>query len=271
MKPNRTTLTIAVPTFNRNRYLKELLPELIDQCQNAACPQIEILVIDNASTDGTQEYVTNNHGEFLIYVRNDENIGADRNFLECIKKSKGDYVWLFGDDEILKPGGVQRVFDSLSESPDLVIAESDFDKSMHFDSYRNLLLHTHDKDPVFPVHHTLITKNIFPKSNFNLEAAYQQIDTNYSHMYGLIDNLKQAKKIIVFSKNSSAFSVREQRAAFADPPSNLERKLINLNFEIADSIIYKRLKTDIWLYYNMRPIYKLINSKKIRKILNLIK
>ena len=265
--PNQTRLTIAIPTFNRSKYLKELLPEMIAQCKNIESPRLEILVIDNASTDDTSTYIKNNHNKDLTYIKNDTNIGADRNFLECIKKANGHYIWLFGDDEFLRPGGVQRIIDSLSYNPDLIIAESNLRKNIEFNSYIKLLLYMHDSDPVFPVHHTLITKNIFPKSNFNLEAAYRNIETNYGHMYGLIDSLKQAQRIIIFSEENSAFGVREQRAAFADPPKNLEKKLVKLNFSIAESINYKKLKTDIWLYYNMRPIFNLINSKKIRRLL----
>lgn len=265
-----TKLTIAIPTYNRSRYLKELVPEIINQCININSSNIELLIIDNASTDDTQAYIKANYAGVLTYIRNKNNIGADRNFIECIKNSKGEYIWLFGDDEILTPGGVQRVIKSLNENPDLIIAESNFDATLEFESYKNLLLHTHDKDPVFPVHHTLITKNIFRKSGFNCDFANKKIDTNYGHMYGLIDSLKQAKKIIVFSQNESAFSIREHRAAFADPPNNLEKKLVDLNCFIADSIEYKRLKKDIWLYYNMRPIYKLINSRKTRKLLGFL-
>jgi len=267
---SNTKLTIAIPTYNRSRYLKELVPEIVSQCKNIINSNIEILIIDNASTDDTQAYIQGNYDDSVTYIRNKNNIGADRNFIECIKNSKGKYIWLFGDDEVLRPEGVQRVINSLDKNPDLIIAESNFDATLHFESYKNLLRHTHDKDPVFPVHHTLITKNIFPKSGFSCDFAKKKIDTNYGHMYGLIDSLKQAKKIIVFSQNESAFSVRENRAAFADPPSNLESKLVDLNCFIADSIGYKRLKTDIWLYYNLRPIYKLINSKKTRKLLALL-
>jgi glycosyltransferase involved in cell wall biosynthesis len=263
-------LTIAIPTFNRASYIKELLPELKRQCNDITCSKVQILVINNASTDDTDEYIKNNYIEDISYLKNEINIGADRNFLECIKNAKGKYIWLFGDDEILNTDGVQRVVDSLFEIPDLIISESNFDKNMCFDSYQDLLIYAHEIDPVFPVHHTLITKNIFPVSKFDLNIAYQKISTNYSHMYGMIDILKHSKKIIIFSKNNSAFQVRDNRAAFADPPTNLDKKLVRLCFEIANSLRYNILKKNIWLYYNMRPIYNLIFSKKVKRMLKYI-
>jgi len=50
-----TLLTIAIPTYNRVEYLKELLPELLAQCK--PYPEIEVLVSDNGTTDMAFPYV----------------------------------------------------------------------------------------------------------------------------------------------------------------------------------------------------------------------
>lgn len=259
-------LTIAVPTYNRARYLEELLPLLVTQIKGEPRSMVELLVIDNASTDGTRDLIASKFADSLRYLRNPENIGGDRNFLECIKAAQGKYVWLFGDDEVMNPGGVRRVIEALAQEPDLVIAESNFAATKAFESYKALLQHVSDQDPVFPVHHTLITKNIFPRSKFDLPLAQGTVQTNYGHMYGLVESLKSATKVIVLSAQESAFHVRDVRAEFADPPTNLEDKLIRLNVHIAEALQYERLRTDIWLYYKARPLYKLRHSKKIRKL-----
>lgn len=262
-----TELTIAIPTYNRVSYLRDLLPELVQQRNKITESQIEILVIDNASTDGTQNYIIANFSDEIRYIRNETNIGADKNFIECVKKSNGKYVWLFGDDEIINKNGIKKVTDTLNDKPDLIIAESNNKNTIHFKCYKDILIHNKNTDPVFPVHHTLITKNIFLKSKFNCEIAIEKVMTNYGHMYGIVDLLKNANKIIILSKNDSAFKIREMRAEFADPPKNLEKKLVDLNFFIANAIDYKKLKINIWLYYNMHRIYKIIHSKKINRML----
>lgn len=259
-------LTIAVPTYNRHKYLVELLPELLAQAAQEDASRLEILIIDNASTDATPELIQQNYADRLRYQRNPGNIGADRNFLECIKAARGDYVWLFGDDEVLNPGGVRRVLEALKQAPGLLIAESNFGQTMKFDSYRDLLQHVSAQDPIFPVHHTLITKNVFPKARFDLAYAQEMLPTNYAHMYGMVEHLKSARDILVLSAPESAFHVRDVRAEFADPPSNLEDKLIGLNRAIAAALNLPALRTDIWLYYKARPLYKLRHSRKVRKL-----
>lgn len=191
-------LTIAIPTYNRSRYLKELLPEI--KRQHSLLPEntLEVLIIDNASTDDTPEYIKSNHQNTFRYIRNSSNIGADRNFIECIRQSTGEYVWLYGDDEILKPDGVNTIINLLDHKPDFIIAESDMQETTKFSSYTELLRHFDITDPIFPVHHTLITKNIFPRSGFDLEFAFSMMKTNYTHMYGLVNQLKKSKCIYTF-------------------------------------------------------------------------
>ncbi len=96
-------LSICIPTYNRKGNLSELLDALAEMIGEAR--DIEVIISDNASTDGTKEYMKNleTSGKFknLHYHRNDENIGPDNNFVMCYKLAKGDYTWLVGDDDII--------------------------------------------------------------------------------------------------------------------------------------------------------------------------
>lgn len=97
-------LTIAIPTYNREKYVRRLLktitPELNDE--------VEVLVSDNASTDNTDSMISLEFPN-VTYYRNSVNMGADRNFLECYKKAGGEYVWLVGSDDIVIEGAIERI------------------------------------------------------------------------------------------------------------------------------------------------------------------
>jgi glycosyltransferase involved in cell wall biosynthesis len=109
MKTDRPLLTIAIPTFNRVRFLRELLSVLFDQL--IAQPRVELIVSDNASSDETpillQEF--QDRGLQIRYIRNKTNIGADANFLQCFELARGKYVWIVGDDDIIPSGALDRV------------------------------------------------------------------------------------------------------------------------------------------------------------------
>lgn len=121
MQSSRPLLTIAVPTFNRARYLEQFFSVLFDQVRDE--PSVELIVSDNASPDDTSVVVRRyqDKGLLIRYVRNPENIGPDGNILQCFDLATGKYVWVFGDDDVIEPGGVVQILSLLvSEAPDIV-------------------------------------------------------------------------------------------------------------------------------------------------------
>jgi glycosyltransferase involved in cell wall biosynthesis len=263
-------LTIAIPTYNRQKYLLELLPEVISQCktENAAGPKVEVLIVDNASTDSTPEYVLKNFSDSVRYFRNEENIGPDANFIECVKKASGRYVWLFGDDEIISKNAIKSLLEMIQKKPALIIVGSEFEEPKEFPDYRSLLQYVLPMDPIFPVHHTLITANVFPREAFDVGVALEMISTSYGHMYAISSHLGKGKGFFLLGKNERAFTIRDVRAEFHWIPHNLENKLVTLCFHIGDVVGAPKLKLNVWLFYRARRIYKLIHSKSIHKLLS---
>jgi GT2 family glycosyltransferase len=91
---------IIVVTFNRKKLLRECLESLLKQSYK----NFEILLIDNASTDGTHEYVEDLiDGKKLQYFNTGANIGGAGGFnyglREALKRDY-DYAWLMDDDSI---------------------------------------------------------------------------------------------------------------------------------------------------------------------------
>jgi abequosyltransferase len=105
----RPLLTIAIPTHKRAGCLKELLSLLADQIKNE--PRVELMISDNASPDDTLSVVRDfmAKGVCIRYIRNPEDIGPDANFLQCFEQARGKYVWLFSDDDLIVPGGVEKI------------------------------------------------------------------------------------------------------------------------------------------------------------------
>ncbi len=116
MQPDRPLLTIAIPTYNRSRNLEQLLGSLMPQALSEG--RVEVLVSDNCSTDDTPAVVARfrQAGWDLVSIRNEVNIGADANFLQCFEKGSGKYVWIFGDDDFIAPGGLAKVVALLADN-----------------------------------------------------------------------------------------------------------------------------------------------------------
>lgn len=133
----RPDLTIAIPTFNRVDKLKQSLELVI---KYSAEYNIEILISDNASTDGTENCVRNIqkiHSN-IKYYKNSENLGFDGNFLNCFERASGEYIWLLSDDDILLLGGVESVLKALKYKPICMHLNSSSLKGINPVSFNNL-------------------------------------------------------------------------------------------------------------------------------------
>ena len=89
-------VSICIPTYNSQDTVKETLESVLGQTYR----NIEVLVIDNKSTDRTVEVVRRFRDERLKVIVNEENIGAEGNFNKCIMNSSGEYTGIFHSDDI---------------------------------------------------------------------------------------------------------------------------------------------------------------------------
>ena len=97
---NMPLVSVIIPTYNRKNMLKEAVDSVLEQNYE----NIEIIVSDNNSQDGTdilmQEYLEDNKN--IIYIRRDKNIGAHANGYRAYKDvSKGKYILFLCDDDYL--------------------------------------------------------------------------------------------------------------------------------------------------------------------------
>lgn len=110
-------LTIAIPTYNGEKTIRNLLDLLLPQCVD----DIELIISDNCSTDGTRGIIRGykKKYQFIKYIRNEKNIGPDANFLQCMKKAQGQFTWLVSDDDIVVKGAVAQIIRFLSANKEM--------------------------------------------------------------------------------------------------------------------------------------------------------
>lgn len=92
-------IVALVVTYNRKELLKENIKALLDQSYN----KFDILVVDNASTDGTDQYIKKIKNNRVIYKNTGANLGGAGGFHFGIKNAIEmgyDYCWLMDDDTI---------------------------------------------------------------------------------------------------------------------------------------------------------------------------
>jgi glycosyltransferase involved in cell wall biosynthesis len=106
-------ISCIVPTRNR----AELLPRTLDSVLEQTYPNLEVIVVDGASTDGTDavldEYEADS--EVVTTIRKDEREGVSAARNEGIEAASGEYVAFLDDDDEWLPEKLERQVDYLTE------------------------------------------------------------------------------------------------------------------------------------------------------------
>jgi len=84
---------------------------------NQTYHNLEILVVDNASTDNTLSLLQQINEPRLVVHRNERNIGAEANFSRCIELASGDYIAIFHADDLYQPNMVEEQVRTLQDNP----------------------------------------------------------------------------------------------------------------------------------------------------------
>jgi glycosyltransferase involved in cell wall biosynthesis len=112
LKP-RPKLSVCITTYNRASWLEINLRNLARLWPESS-GDVEFVVCDNASTDQTSEVVKPylRRSDFR-YVRNSKNVGMLGNLRVTANQAQGEYVWILGDDDLLRRGSIERVLGSI--------------------------------------------------------------------------------------------------------------------------------------------------------------
>jgi GT2 family glycosyltransferase len=109
-----------VVTYNRKRLVVEVILALLNQTRKC-----DILVVDNASTDGTGDHLRDMgliDSSRVSYLRLTDNLGGAGGFSEGLKYAMGghwQWFWLMDDDAIPQPDAMKNLLDS-ADSPESV-------------------------------------------------------------------------------------------------------------------------------------------------------
>lgn len=121
------TLTIAIPTLNGSQFIEQTI--LSAWTQLRVFDSVELLIVDNASTDDTPKILSRlkDDGVAFTHVRNRVVLPPGQNYFEAVRNSSGEYVWLLADDDVLNASAVQTMLTVVSkERPAVVVSNFEY-------------------------------------------------------------------------------------------------------------------------------------------------
>jgi glycosyltransferase involved in cell wall biosynthesis len=124
MSQKQFTVSVAMCTYNGEKYLKQQLASIIQQ----TIPPDEIVVCDDGSTDKTVKIVKEYSRQFpsLRLVQNETNLGFTRNFEKAVGLTTGDLVFLSDQDDVWLPNRIEAMSRIFAEQPAVGMVFSNF-------------------------------------------------------------------------------------------------------------------------------------------------
>jgi glycosyltransferase involved in cell wall biosynthesis len=113
-------VSIVIPAYNHGNYLDEAIQSVLKQDY----PNVELIVLDDGSTDNTSEVLQKYIGKF--HWESQHNLGQVNTLNKGWQMSKGKILAWIGADDALLPNAVSRSVDHILANPDVVLTYCDF-------------------------------------------------------------------------------------------------------------------------------------------------
>lgn len=109
-------VSVVIPTYNRAEYL----PRAVDSVLEQTITDLEVIIVDGASTDDTESVVKEYSDPRIRYIRHEENRGASAGRNTGIKAAEGAFVAFLDDDDEWQPRKLKEQLNAYEQANESV-------------------------------------------------------------------------------------------------------------------------------------------------------
>jgi len=113
-------VSICIPTYNRGRLVSRTIDSVLSQSET----DIELVLLDDASTDDTLEVAASYRDPRFRVEQTQRHLGLGGNLNRCLEVAQAPYVKILGDDNLLYPNAISELAGALDRFPDATLATS---------------------------------------------------------------------------------------------------------------------------------------------------
>jgi len=111
---NKVTFSVLMPVYNGERFLREAIRSVLNQ----TFTDFEFLIIDDGSTDKSEEIIHSYTDPRIRYYKNSENLGISKTLNKGIDLATAEYIARMDSDDICYPDRLQKQYDFIQANPD---------------------------------------------------------------------------------------------------------------------------------------------------------
>lgn len=114
-------VTVLLPVYNGERHLKQAIESILAQTYT----DFEFLIINDGSTDRSEEIILSFNDKRINYIKNTENIRLIASLNKGLELAKGEYIARMDADDIASPDRLAQQVEYMVEHRDVVLVGSD--------------------------------------------------------------------------------------------------------------------------------------------------
>ncbi len=113
----KSKVSILIPVYNREKYIKEAVLSALNQTYK----DIEIVIVDNRSTDNTWEILKDlaKNDQRIKIFQNETNIGPVKNWKRCIDEATGEYGKILWSDDLIASNFLEKTILFFEKNDDI--------------------------------------------------------------------------------------------------------------------------------------------------------
>lgn len=118
--PRRPKVSVCIMTYNQCHYIEATVRSVLAQCGEGRDFELEILIGDDHSTDGSSEVLAALQAQYpskVIWIRQPSNVGGHRNMCSLLQRATGNYIAHLDGDDYWLPEKLLRQLRALEASP----------------------------------------------------------------------------------------------------------------------------------------------------------
>lgn len=233
-------ISVLLTTYNRVKFLETTILIFISQITSSGLTdQIEIIIGNDASSDGTAEYLNDLQSKygFIKVVNHDKSLGLSGNLESIIAMASGEYFLFFGDDDLIVEGTLKRLLSVISaHDPNYILINT---KNILSLDDRNI------KYEIDGDKRLAINGDIFVK-DYKTEAGSLSGMKNWLYLTGLLSAVACKKKVFLDCMAEAREYVREDNVYLYQAPIIIGIAKLGKLHMIADPLILHRKNENNW-------------------------
>ena len=224
--------------YNAGNYL----PEAIESILKQTFTDFEFIIINDGSTDASENIIKLYKDERIVYINNEKNVGLIDSLNSGLKIAKGQYIARMDADDIAIDNRIELQLQKFKENPNAIVVGSDY--YLLSGSKLKYIKNTNDSDynkavlffsPCF-CHPTVMMKNVFNEKNifYDWDSKHAEDYKLWTDLFSLGDFLNVDKALLKYRSHETQISAQNKEAQLKISKNIRAAFCKKLNFNLSE-------------------------------------